>query len=188
MFSHNFILSFQCSIVGSLTSKNSVQSNGTVTVTTVPVTNSISNSINNTSTISNNVNRNQSSSTKENVVAPQNAPSVKKSRPKTSSPTRHGPQQCPVNIVTFAVFCTTWHFLLCDSFSLLDFNGHIYIYLVLFSLLFVCLFVACVISLFGWIYGACASFWNMDFTFNQYHHSISCCLYQWMNVGLIIIQ
>lgn len=92
------LFSFQCSIVGNITNKSSVQSNGTVTVTTVPVTTTNSN------IISSSANRSQSSNTKENVVAPQNTPSVKKSRPKTSSPTRHGPQQCQVNIVTFAVF------------------------------------------------------------------------------------
>ncbi|XP_031619520.1 uncharacterized protein LOC116338427 isoform X2 [Contarinia nasturtii] len=91
--------------VGSVVSKNSVQSNGTVTVTTVPVTTTNGNS-------NINVNRNQSSNTnvKENVVTTaQNktttiassavavtVATVKKSRPKTSSPTRHGPQQCQV--------------------------------------------------------------------------------------------
>ncbi|XP_055325066.1 uncharacterized protein LOC129579232 isoform X2 [Sitodiplosis mosellana] len=97
--------------VGSVVNKSSVQSNGTVTVTTVPVT--TTNGIGNGNTNSN-VNRSQSSNSnaKENVVATApnttatttaasataaTAVTVKKSRPKTSSPTRHvGPQQCQV--------------------------------------------------------------------------------------------
>lgn len=104
-------------IVGSVASKSSVQNNGTVTVTTVPVassnngigntnvstTNNTNNNSNNNNGISNNVNqRSQSSNAKENMVSAQNTTAtVKKPRPKTSSPTRHGPQQCQVNIVTF---------------------------------------------------------------------------------------
>lgn len=106
------LFSFQCSIVGNITNKSSVQSNGTVTVTTVPVTTTNSN------IISSSANRSQSSNTKENVVAPQNTPSVKKSRPKTSSPTRHGPQQCQVNIVTFAVFFSFFLTFLLSSLHL----------------------------------------------------------------------
>lgn len=69
--------------------------NGIVTVTTTALP-STSNSINN-----NNLNRSQQPKINENVVAAQNISNAKKPRPKTSSPTRHGPQQCQVNLNLF---------------------------------------------------------------------------------------
>lgn len=91
-------------LVGNVVNKSSVQSNGSVTVTTTPVT--LTNVIGNGNENSNSLNSNQSRSIKDNEVTTTQSTTpivtstaaVKKNRPKTSSPTRHGPQQCQVNI------------------------------------------------------------------------------------------
>lgn len=70
--------------------------NGVITVTATknpPTNNTNSNNNNNNSS---NLSRNQQTKVNESTITIQNAPIVKKSRPKTSSPTRHGPQQCQV--------------------------------------------------------------------------------------------
>lgn len=61
----------------------------------------------------NNINNNNNSSTNNELLVPApNQPVVKKARPKTASPTRHGPQQCQVNNISIIYLFTCIFFLL----------------------------------------------------------------------------